>query len=500
MSAVLPVLLSCQTWAAKWDIVPSLSVHETYTDNLTLTSNELKQADWVTEVIPAISIAATGAGLKFKAIYEPQLVYYARGQNNDQIFQRGNAAGTAELAKQFLFVDAGAKVSQYDASIQGPLTLDNVNPTGNRVTLKTYYVSPYLKREFGTVQGEARITASAVDSSNQSTLSNSVGERVNLNLKSGPTYKILTWDLIYTGEIVDYDTGEYSKAQLVSSNARRLLTPTVGLLAQVGYEYYQSAYHSLDIAPPSTGSSWSGGVEWRPSPRTNITATAGRRLYGNAYLIDINQRSRLTTWHVGYNEKITNARSELFVPSTTSTAGYLNTLLSSQFPDPVTRQKAVDEFIARTGLPPALGEPVNILSTQLFLEKKWQVGVGILGVRNVLMADVFKVTREALVGNVVLPTSGDFAAAGTIRQTGASLLWNLRLTPQTAWNMRAAYSRNDLVDTKEVDNVLYFGMGLSRQFEPRLSGSVSYRRQHSDSNISASYTENAVIAAVQMRF
>jgi uncharacterized protein (PEP-CTERM system associated) len=44
-------------------------------------------------------------------------------------------------------------------------------------------------------------------------------------------------------------------------------------------------------------------------------------------------------------------------------------------------------------------------------------------------------------------------------------------------------------------------MGLTRQFQPRLSGTLGYRRQQNDSNQSASsYTENAVFASLQMRF
>src|SRR4051794_32250580 len=61
--AVLPSLLCFPAEAAKWDIVPTLSVTETYTDNVLLTQNALKQGDWVTEINPAISVAATGARL-----------------------------------------------------------------------------------------------------------------------------------------------------------------------------------------------------------------------------------------------------------------------------------------------------------------------------------------------------------------------------------------------------------------------------------------------------
>ena len=491
--AALPALLSCSVWAAKWDIVPTLSVGETYTDNISLTPDASKQSDWVTQVIPGISIAATAAGLRFNATYNPELTYYARGQKDNQVFQRGNAGGTAELAKQLLFVDFGAKVDQYDVSLQGPQTTSNVNTTGNRATVSTYFASPYLRRDFGSdLQAEVRITDSVVNSDDQASLKNSVAERIDLRLKSGPAYKLLTWNLDYFRETIDYTGAQGTLSEVITANVRRLITPTVGLVAQVGYDYYKSG----DFVPVSEGSSWSAGFEWTPSPRTRFKATAGRRFYGDTYLLDFSHRARLTAWSAGYSQNVTTTRSEFFVPATTSTTGYLDTLFSSRFPDPVARQKAVEEFIARTGLPPSLSTPINIFTTQLFLQKAWNASAGILGNRNVLIANVFKVTTEGLVGDLVLPN-----APNTGIQTGTSLQWNWRMTAQNAWNLGVAYSRNETPGTGQIDNLAYVGMGLTRQFQPRLSGSLNYRRQQNDSNVSASsYTENAVFATLKLRF
>src|SRR6185503_5070213 len=49
MSAALPALLSCPLWAAKWDVVPTLSLSETYTDNVSLAPGTAKDGDWITQ-------------------------------------------------------------------------------------------------------------------------------------------------------------------------------------------------------------------------------------------------------------------------------------------------------------------------------------------------------------------------------------------------------------------------------------------------------------------
>ena len=499
-------LFSFPALAAKWDIVPSLSLEETYSDNVSMAPSALKQSDWITQFSPGISIAATGIGLRFKAIYDPQVIYYAQGQRGSEVFQRGNAAGTVELGKQLLFVDFGAKIDQYDASLQAPLTTSNANITGNRATVRTYYASPFLRRTIGAdVRAEARLTGSVVDSDHPSSLSNSssslsdsVADRIDLSLKSGPSYKLMVWDLDFYREAINYRSGQVDTVtEVMTANARRLITSTVGLLVHAGYDYYDTG----NSASVLKGTSWSAGFEWSPSPTTRFAATAGQQFYGDTYSLDFYHRTRLTTWSAVYSQYVTTTRSEFFVPPTASTAGYLDALFSSQFPDPAARQKAVQEFIARTGLPPSLGTATNFFTSELFVVKKWQASAGILGVWNVLIVNLFKETREALDANLARVDAGDFAVSNTITQTGASFQWNWRMTTQNAFNLGGKYNRNEFPGTSRIDNLKYVGMGLTRQFQQRLSGSLNYRRQQNDSSESAaSYTENAVFATLQMRF
>ena len=473
--------------------MPTVAVRETYTDNVSLTTDALKESDWVTQLIPGISIKATGAGLRMNIDYAPEITYYARGSKDNQVFNRGNAFGVAELAKELFFLEVGGSVNQYDISPQGPISISNVNTTGNRATVGTYYASPYFRRALGSaVQAEARFTYSGVNSDDNSALSSNVSDRVNLQLASGPAFKLLTWNLAYSKERIHYDNDQDTDIEVATANAKRLITSTIGLLAQAGYDYYRSG----NQLPASEGGSWSAGFDWTPTPRTRLAATAGRRFYGDTYLFDFKHRTRLTTWSAGYTQDVTTTRSEFFVPATTDTSGYLDTLYSSRFPDPAARQKAVEDFIARTGLPPSLSSPINFFTTQLFLSKRWQASTGILGVRNVVLANVFSERREGLAGDLVLPT-----APNATKQTGASMAWNWRMTARNSWNLAGAYSRIETPSTGQIDHVTYVGMGFTRQFQPRLSGTLGYRRQQNDSNLATSdYTENAVFATLKMRF
>jgi uncharacterized protein (PEP-CTERM system associated) len=497
----LAAFLAGPAWAEKWDVVPTLVVRETYTDNVALAPDASKLSDWITQVIPGISIAATGAQARFKVDYRPEIVHYAQGSADDQVFHRGNAEGKVELAKQLLFIDASARIDQSAISLRGPITTSNIYATDNRATVSTLLVSPYLLHDFGSaMRGEARFIYTALHTDNPSPglLSDNEGNRVHLRLASGPAYKQFAWEFAYRKESITYDAPQRETlTDVFTATSRLLMTPTLGLLGQAGYESYDSGIPgSL-----SEGSRWAAGLDWTPTPRSRVAATGGERFFGKTYNFDFRHRTRLTAWSASYIEDITTSRTEFFGPATNITANYLDPLFVPQQSDPEARQKEVQEFSAKAGLPSNLDAPVNFFSDQLFLVKRWLASAALLGVRNVVVANAFQESRDVLFAGAIRPGLGDFAASNSIRQTGGSLAWGWRVSVLTTWNMGAGYSRNEFLDRDRVDNVAYFRVGLARQFQPRLVGSLFVRRQQNDSSQSAfSYTENSATAALQVRF
>jgi uncharacterized protein (PEP-CTERM system associated) len=499
LPAATLALLAGPVRAAKWDVVPTLSVAESYTDNVFLAPDPLRQSDWVTQVIPGISITAKGARLRFDAKYAPEILYYANTTREEGVFHRGNAVGTLEVAEELLFLEGGAGVNQYDISLQGPQTTSNVNITGNRATAATAYVSPYLLRDFGsTVRAEARYTYSAwkSDEEQKGVLPDNDAQRVVLRLASGPAFRLTTWGVAYSGESIKYETQQETTSQVFTVSARHLVTTTMGLLAQVGYERYDTG------APAALeGERWSAGFEWAPTPRTRLAATAGQRLDDETYGFEFRHRTGRTTWSATYAEDVTTSRSEFFLPATASTAGALDQMFLSQYPDPVEREKAVQEFIARTGLPPSLSAPVNFFSDQLFRQNRWLASVGVQGVRNTVVANAFWQLRRELAGDTNVPVISDFSASESIRMAGGGLAWSLRLTARNTWNLDAGYRRSEFLDSGHVEEFTYLRAGVTRQMQRRVSGSLQYRLQKQDATQGGTeYRENAGIALLRMTF
>jgi len=495
--AALAIVHGGTAWANKTEVATFVSLVQTYSDNVSLADEGGTFSDTITQLVPGITVTTTGRRVRLNAHYAPELLYYSRLSTEDAVFHRGHLTGNVELVNELLFVDAGAKIDQYEISLRGPIYESNVNVTGNRATTRTSYITPYLQKVFaGGARAEARLTLSTLRADDPAIADNNAG-RANLRLTTFPTRSRLTWDLAYERELIEYEIGEKSRSEGFAAGARLLIVPTVGLLARTGRERYESGAAGSEVE----GDLWSMGVEWTPTTRTRLVATAGKRFDDDAYSLEFRHRTRLTSWGTTYTEDVTSSRSELFLPRTSDTATALEPLFSARYPDPAERQKAIQEFLARTGLPPNLAAPVNFFSQQLYLQKRWLASAAINGVRNTLVGSLFSETRKALFSSLGLPATGDFATSDSIRLTGGSISWSWRLTSRTAWNLSVSAFRNEFLDAGQFDDYTTVRMSLTRQLQRRLSGSLSYRRQEKESTQALnSYTEHAYIASLRVDF
>jgi uncharacterized protein (PEP-CTERM system associated) len=269
----------------------------------------------------------------------------------------------------------------------------------------------------------------------------------------------------------------------------------VGLLARGGYESYKRG----DVIPESNGWGWGVGFDWGPSPRTNLTAVAGERFYGPSYNVDFRHRARLLDFRAGYAESVTTTSDQFFVPATSSTSAYLDQLYANSIPDPVARQDAVNSVISQLGIPSSLNSPVNYYTNNLFVQKGLNGSIALRGVRNVVIANVFTYRRQAIVGSTFLP--GSINQENNTQQIGGSLSWSLQITPRDGLSVLGGYTRNEFKGTNREDDYTNFGIGYTRQFQPKFFGTLSYRRQERDSTLSGSdYTENSITGSVSITF
>jgi uncharacterized protein (PEP-CTERM system associated) len=500
VSVVLLVFTTGTSHAAEWLVQPSVALRETYTDNLFLQPDALAQSDWVTQVIPEIAVSARGTGLKFTADFAPEITFYSQDLIDDEIYHRGHIYGTAEIAEKLLFIDAGANVDQYDVSVQGPIAGNsNINITGNRASVETFFASPYLVHQFGSsALAEARYTYSVWHSSDRPTFNNDTNT-IDLKLANGSSFGRFSWGLDYTSSKIDYDNQPDFDARTGLATAGWSLIPSTRVFAQAGDENYQQTGPGGTAGQEDGGFRWAVGAKWAPSQRTNLTVSGGERFFGNTYFLELSHRTRLLVLRAGYNEDVTTSSTDFFGPGGAGTAEYLSSLYSSLIQDPVELQREVDTVIAQRQLPAGLRGPINFFSADPFLQKRFQASVAMQGVRNIIIATAYTESRQRLTGFNY--QTGDLDNNTEINQAGGDLAWNLRVSARTIWNVNAGVQRLKYFPSGRQDDITNLEVGVTRWFEPKFSGSLAYQWSSDDSNDpAAGYTENQVIAQLLYRF
>ena len=518
---MLPVLFALPVSPASAQIKIlgySYSTEDTYTDNVNLApaGSPRQRTAWTSDVRPTVTVGSAGSGLRLNATYSPQLLYRVNEKTQD-IHHNLTATGAAELVRQTLFLNASAGVSQVNTSLLGPQSDSNVNTTGNRTSVRTFSLSPRLRPNFGPeVQGEGSVSYSraSYESANgginnaqtaQVNGSSSESRGVALRLASGPAFKLNTWSVGYTGNRTESSQNSaVSTSETITAGGKRLITSTLGLIANVGYQKAGNSLAGAGGVSNSQGKTWSTGLDWSPSPITHLAATTGRTSYGTTtYSFDFSHRTPLSVWSAGYNESITTTHAQSLRPDTVSTASVLDPLFVANFPDPIAREKAVKDYIAQNGLAQNVSFARSFLTDQTFLTKQLNMSAGIIGKRNTVTATISRTKSQSDSITGGLSGAGDFASSSTVSTTGATLNWTTRITQFTTSNASASYTLTEFpgAGVGREDTMKSFRVGVSQRMLPHLFGSMNLRRTKSDSTLSgAGYTENAVVATLRLSY
>ena len=500
IAACVAIAWPAPSSAAEWTVTPGVDVRETFTDNLKLAPAGGEQSDFITEITPRLSIQGTGARMKLAADYGMRNFFYARTDGASHTQHYIQASANAELVENLFFIDGKASSGQQAISEFGPQVTGTGNLTGNQTEVRSISVSPYMRHRFGRLAtGELRYSRDKV-TADTGGLSSSDADRFRIGLDSGSDFQTLQWNVLYDDQRIDYEGAEDVDMYTLSGTLRYLVTPRVALTATAGRE--ENSYASIGRKPE--GGFWSAGAVWTPSERSSIAAAAGKRFFGNTLSISARHRTRLAVWSVGYQEEITTARSQFLVPITQNTAAFLGGLWANSIPDQAARDEIVQDFIREANLPSTMIVPVTAYTNRVFLQKNANASVAFRGARNTLIFNLFREDREPQSASGADASLG--AAAGTLagestRQTGASAVWNLRLSARTTLMASAGFNRIRGEATRREDDNITARIGLTRQLQQKVKGGVELRRlEKRSSQAAAGYRENAVAAFLQISF
>ncbi len=276
--------------ADPWTRTPSLTLIETFTDNVRLEPSGSENSDLITTVTPGISIVRESRRLDLDVNYRLQGIAYKNNSSENQFVNLLDAKGTGELLEDRLFLDASVTSSEQNVTNSGPVALDNTSITDDRANVVTYRVSPYWQERIGNLMdAELRYERNAIESSRTF---DSTADIFSFDLSSGPRFSRVLWGLHFENEEIDNKGVGSTRFRNVTAETMYLITDKLAFKAVGGYDDNEFA----NTTGNTSGLLWRVGGVWNPSRRTSLEATFGERFFGTDIFVDASHRTRKTQW------------------------------------------------------------------------------------------------------------------------------------------------------------------------------------------------------------
>jgi uncharacterized protein (PEP-CTERM system associated) len=467
--------------AGEWQVTPSLTGEEKWTDNVYNTADNRK-ADLVTTLQPGIAISGEGAGVKAAMEYDLSYDLYA-SQTGLNGF-RHNAMGLANAAviDDLLYMDVRGSLNEESVNPIGAGAGDDRTAASNRVRVASYSAAPSLRHRFGSWgtgtafyrHDETRYMATDTSSDPGTGTADSIGDSAKVEVQSGESFDRMLWDVGAETARVNRSSQIFTETSGTVRNETKVIRE-LGILAHVGHDTLHDT--NLDSAKYS-GVFYGGGLHWGPSPDTDVRGEVGYR-YGGLDL------SALASHHIG---AFTTLRASHDTKVTTEGETFADALqaverdASGQFIDPFSGMRAnpTASPFART--------------SSLFKMHNTQAAVNFAQGRDSITLSTGLDSRKGLSTN---PTDAD---AGSTALTLA-LIYEHDLTERLKGII--AIAGDDIIQS---DSALGKGRQLRTAFDlayainPSLAARAGYRYVDTKSEQSASITENVVMMGVRKSF
>jgi uncharacterized protein (PEP-CTERM system associated) len=483
---------------AEWKFGTSISASGTLTDNVNLAPPGQQQSDFILGITPSIRADLDAARLKVHASLAPTLYTYVQNSQNDYLAGNLNAFASLEAAEKFFYIDASALVGE---SYLNPFRSQPENGgsiTSNRIQTTTLGLSPYIKSTTSSGVSYLLRDDNTYSTSNYSGLANIYINNLTATI-DGPTGRPLRLGADYNYNYTQFQNQPQAfQLQLARLRATHTFDPELSATVDGGYEtndYGVTRYQ---------GAIYGAGFDWKPSPITDLHANAEHRFFGPSYTLGFNNRTRLTALNLYGSRGIQTYPQQLFIPAG-NTQAVLDAIFRASIPDPIERQKAVDNFLQQTGLPSSLATPFTYYTNRIYVVEAWGGSFALIGARNALTFSLGWFKNTAITaGGQALPNALNLA--NDFEGTTAGVAFNHQLSALTSVTASASHNvtYNNNTNVAQLSSISStqntFLVTLSQQFSPKTSGTLGARYVRFHSNVASDYNEAALIAGVLHTF
>ncbi|GHF99418.1 TIGR03016 family PEP-CTERM system-associated outer membrane protein [Thalassotalea marina] len=330
--AICATLLSYSTAAADWQFTPSVSLEETYTDNVAVTdTNE-------------ISSLVSQAGLLFDSSYKSRLIdfnlksksvyaFYSHDHDIDNDFHEVKSDITAKLGNSGFAVIGNVSVRNQSRNAARNALADIVSADTARVENYGAGLS------YNVANSEFQLTSSIIysDIKTEDNIGEQNGFVASLNTQNGNSADHVFWNLqsnyqerknsgrkseqyqaeLKIGWITNWhinpfiryydedNSGTMANSGTNESNSygigvRWLINPRMFL----DISYNNPIDDTVDIEGKEQKEYVDATLNWQPTSRTSLEASYSQRFFGDTYRFNLTHKNRRLTNTISYDERV----------------------------------------------------------------------------------------------------------------------------------------------------------------------------------------------------
>ena len=481
-------------------LVPSVTVLATQTSNANLGTNSGSHSDTILDVMPRVFLQSSHARWQVQGDLTLHGLVYAQGTNSDVVAPSGDAKLHSEWMPGFLYLDAG--FNAYQSAIS-PYVGQTGPVQGAQYTTMQWRLSPYVRKQITpSLQFLARSDDTWTHVSNTPTQGGVYGGRYldqTLRLEQRP--QTLGYLLQAEQTYATYNSEAYAWLRDTTLRAMVDLAATPQLVLGVigGHEKVQAFDSQVNA------SIYGLHTEWKPGAYASLDATIEHRYFGTGWQVAADAGSQAARLRLGWRRDVSSALSPLGNGGNTTGGNIgdvLNALLTTQYPDPLQRVRAVQDLLGSAGLPYDLSTSGNFYTATSVLQNNLVLTGLLIHVRDSVAVSLYRNRVEDL----YLPGQQALQLLQTnssnLVQTGVAVNYAHRLTPL-----------DNLSFTLQRENDDGFGVSqglsartkslivqLDHRMSPSTIGLIGVRRQLLSSTQVQGGTESALFAGLVHRF
>lgn len=478
-----------------WRFTPTLTVSETYSDNVTLAPAAAAKRDWITTLGPGFR--AEGSGPRVRGFFDYRLVDSSYA-NDASLHNRQNLLSsnlTVELLEKRFYIDTRASISQQVRSAFAATPTDSSGASANRVETSVYQISPYWRGRYSDVL-VYQVRLNATQSNSKALAASSTGTTEWLgSVRSATPSARIGWAV--EGSNLSVNSGAARNSEM--SRARG------SMILEVQPDLHVSLFEGVESTDfPGIGRRSSHtpglGLAWTPSNRTQLASIREKRIFGQAQTTTLSHRMARVALRYDDSREITVLSNAVAASGPGTLNSLMSDLLTSSIPDPDARAQAVNARLNSTGQPTQQSAGIGEFQTnQVFVRRNRQLSLALIGPRDTVTLG-WNLRDQLAVGSLGAATD-TFAVSPSIRQQVVRASWVHRLTPLSTMTVTASrQNTTGLSGTAAESSQTAMNLLATRQIGQRTSISLGARRSVFDSTVTGGNRENAVLTTLTTRF